>query len=203
VTAIFAGKSNPPDQELVRQALSGSLAAFNALVERYQGLVFNICYRLTANQDLAADATQEAFLSAYRHLRQLRDGSFRAWLARIATNCAYDCLRAKRRRQAQSLEELVDEQDRVPALVDDSPSPEQAALAAELSRVVEAAIQELPYDQRAVLVLVDLNGFDYTEVATALQISLGTVKSRLSRARAKLRDKLMADRELLPPGLRL
>lgn len=191
------------DTDLITQAQGGSLGAFNALVQKYQPLVFNVAYRLTGNSEYAEDACQEAFILAYRKLGQFRGGSFRAWLARIATNCSYDSLRAKQRRRTNSIEELVEEEERSAVLVNGTHSPEEHAIAAELSGAIDKAIGRLPPDQRAVLVLVDVNGFDYDEAAAALGCSLGTVKSRLSRARAKVRDILLAHPELLPPSFRL
>ncbi|MHB0878034.1 MAG: RNA polymerase sigma factor [Anaerolineae bacterium] len=198
--ANAVGKS---DLDLISQAQGGSLMAFNVLVSRYQPLVFNVAYRLTGDGEAAADASQEAFILAYRKLGQFRGGSFRAWLARIATNCSYDSLRAKQRRRTTSIDEMVEEEERCPELVNGTHSPEEYALASELSGAINGAIGCLPPDQRAVLVLVDISGFDYDEAAAALDCSLGTVKSRLSRARAKVREALMAHPELLPSSFRL
>ncbi|NPV07513.1 MAG: sigma-70 family RNA polymerase sigma factor [Anaerolineae bacterium] len=183
-------------------AQQGDLAAFNVLVQRYQSLAYNVTYRITGDADLASDATQEALILAYRKIGQFRGGSFRAWLARIATNCAYDQLRSRQRHRASSIEDLVEEHDRVAELVDDRVSPEDAALGAELSRAIAAAVLKLPPDQRSVIVLVDFNQFNYDEAADALGLSLGTVKSRLSRARGRVREMLLEHPELLPAGLR-
>ncbi|MGQ9555039.1 MAG: RNA polymerase sigma factor [Anaerolineae bacterium] len=202
--SVFAtGKSNLPDQDLVQQAQAGDLPAFNVLVLRYQTLAYNIAYRLIGNGDAAADATQEAFILAYRKIGQFRGGSFRAWLARIATNCAFDSLRSKKRSRTSSIDEIAEDEERSPTLISGAQSPEQHALAAELSQAISRAVQVLPPDQRAIVVLIDLNGLDYHEAAVALGISLGTVKSRLSRARAKVREQLLAHPELLPASLRL
>ncbi|NLT43822.1 MAG: sigma-70 family RNA polymerase sigma factor [Anaerolineae bacterium] len=184
-------KSSPADPDLVREAKKGSLTAFNALAARHQTLLYNVAYRVTGNPDLAADATQEALILAYRRLHQYRGGSLRAWLARIATNCAYDQLRARKRQSTTSLEDMVEEEDRLGALEDPHASPEDAALATELGEAIAAAVLTLPEDQRSVIALVDYNHFDYEETAQALDISLGTVKSRLSRARARVRNELL------------
>ncbi len=199
---LSPSKSNPPDLDLARQAQDGNLAAFNALVARYQSLAYNITYRITGSADSAGDATQEAMILAYRKIRQYRGGSFKAWLGRIATNCAYDRLRARQRRRSESIEDIVEDEDRNPALVDGSPSPEERALSGELSEAITAAITRLSPDQQAVLVLVDLNGFNYDEASAALGVSLGTIKSRLSRARAAVRQILLERPELLPDNLR-
>ena len=200
---MVANAVSNSDMDLIVRAQSGSLPSFNLLVQRYQPLVFNVAYRLTGNAEAAEDASQDAFILAYRKLGQFRGGSFRAWLARIATNCAYDSLRAKQRRRTSSIDEMVEEEERSPVLVNGTHSPEEHALASELSAAINAAITALPSDQRAVLVLVDITGFDYDEAAAAMECSLGTVKSRLSRARAKVRDALLAHPELLPPSFRL
>jgi len=203
LSATAVGKRDSAESELIARAQTGDLGCFNLLVQRYQQLAYNVAYRLTGDADSADDATQEAFILAYRKLGQYRGGSFRAWLARIATNCAYDCLRARKRSRASSIEEMVEAEERNPELVNHRQSPEQQALASELSHAIGRAIIDLPPDQRAVLVLVDLNGLDYDEAALALNMPLGTVKSRLSRARAKVREALMASPELLPGSLRL
>lgn len=203
MVALSLSKSKLSDADLAHQAQAGNLPAFNALVERHQSLAYNITYRLTGDRDAADDATQEAFLLAYRKIDQFRGGSFRAWIARIATNCAYDSLRSKKRARTSSIDDMVEDEERCPALVSTGQSPEQHAVAAELSRAIMAAIGSLAPDHKAVVVLVDLNGLDYEEAAAALGVSLGTVKSRLSRARAKVRDALMAHPELLPPSMRL
>jgi len=202
VSVDSLGKSNPSDQELAKQAQNGDLTAFNLLVERYQALLFNISYRLVGDYETAGDVTQEAFIRAFRRVRQYRGGSMRAWLARIATNCAYDSLRSRKRVAAVGLDDLVDE-DRSAWLVNGSRSPEERVLAIELSEAVNKAVQQLPSDQAAVLVLIDLNGFSYEEASEALGVSLGTVKSRLSRGRAKVRDFFRSCPELLPSGIRL
>lgn len=183
-------KSTAVDLELVREAKKGSLTAFNTLAVRHQTLLYNVAYRITGNVDLASDATQEALILAYRRLHQYRGGSLRAWLARIATNCAYDQLRVRKRQNATSLEDMVEEEDRLGVLEDPGASPEDSAMASELGEAISAAVLSLPTDQRSVIVLVDYNHFDYQETAEALDISLGTVKSRLSRARARVREEL-------------
>jgi len=196
-------KSIGSDQDLVRRAKQGHLDAFNVLAARHQTLMYNIAYRITGSADLAEDATQEALIHAYRKIGQYRGGSLRAWLARIATNSSYDQLRSRRRQGATSIEEMVEEEDRLVQLVDRAASPEEEAVSGELGRAIASAVLGLPPDQRSVVVLVDYNHFDYEEAAEALDISLGTVKSRLSRARARLREVLLETHpELLPDRFR-
>jgi RNA polymerase sigma-70 factor (ECF subfamily) len=145
--------------------------------------------RTVGNPQQAEDAAQEAFFAAYRSLRTFRGGAFRGWLLRIAVNQCYDQLRLQRRRPAGELAEDVQ-------LADPDPQPEQMALTAETIAVLEGAIHRLPPDQRMCVVLIDVQGLGYEEAAVALKINIGTLKSRLSRARAQLR-------ELLAPEFRL
>ncbi len=204
--ALTSGAGEPADDlELVRQAQRGNLSAFNVLVGRYQRLAYNVAYRVTGDPDLAADATQEAFLSAYRALHTFDGGSFKAWLLRIVTNKCYDILRYHRRRPAASLEALlVDAHNPDAPLKREAPErPDEVLERLELAEVLQAAIMKLPEDQRVTLVLADVHGFSYEEIARITGVQLGTVKSRLNRARRKLRDILWQNQELLPPEYRL
>lgn len=190
------------EQALIRGAQRGELDAFNQLVLAYQGLAFNVALRIMGEQDSAADATQEAFVSAFRAVRRYRGGSFRAWLMRIVTNACYDELRRRKRRPASSLEEMEDHGGPI-ELRSPSESPEQAAQRAELARAIEDCLRELVPEFRTVAVLIDVQGFDYREASEAIGKPLGTVKSRLARARAKLRECLSGSGELLPRSVRL
>lgn len=158
-------------------------------MERYQEAAYNLAYRLLGDRERAADATQEAFLSAYLHLADLQGPSFRSWLLRIVANQCYDLLRRARVRAARSLEEMAD-QGLDP--VEGGESPEEGALRSEQRLALERCLGTLPVDQRAVLVLSDIQGSSYQEIAAVLGLSAGTVKSRLSRARGKMRDCLTA-----------
>lgn len=189
---------------LVHAAQRGNLDAFNALLLHYQTQAYNLAYHLLQDPAAADDATQEAFISAYRSLAQFRGGSFRAWLLRIVTNACYDALRHAKRRPSVSWEAFGDlEEEANPHLRDHAELPEEAVERDELRRLLEDALARLPEDQRTVLVLVDRLGLSYEEVAETLQIQLGTVKSRLARARGKMRDLLLEQRELLPYRYRL
>ena len=183
------------EQALIASASSGNPHAFNALVHAYQDMAYNVAYRVLGQPDAAADAVQDALLSAYRALPAFRGGSFKAWLLRIVTNACYDQLRQRKRRPQTSLEDMVEDADYAPALMDPSLSPEQALLSRELADAVEMAIAKLPIDQRLTLVLSDIEGLSYDEIAASTGASLGTVKSRLSRARARVRDYLTRGRE--------
>jgi RNA polymerase sigma-70 factor (ECF subfamily) len=194
--------TSAPENALVERSRAGDVAAFNALVEAYQSQVYNFCLRMLSSPQGAEDATQDTFLSAYRHLAGFRGGGFRAWLLRIAANACTDELRRRRRRPHLSLDEPSDESAAALAVADKGESPEQRVLRAELSRQIEAALMELPRDQRLAVILCDLQGFSYEEIGESTGSSLGTVKSRISRGRARLRELLMAQRELLPRSLR-
>jgi RNA polymerase sigma-70 factor (ECF subfamily) len=189
--------------QAIQAAQKGDLAAFNRLVMAYQGMAYNVAYRIVGNADAAADACQEAFLSAFRGIQGFRGGSFKSWLLRIVTNACYDQLRYKGRRPADSLDEMEDDSEHSPRLVNGHERPEEYTLRRELNDLIEEGIRSLPPDQRVVLVLSDVQGFAYQEIAEITDTSLGTIKSRLSRARAKLRDYLMEHQELLPAQYRL
>ena len=189
--------------QAIRAAQKGDLAAFNRLVMAYQGMAYNVAYRILGDAPAAADACQEAFLSAFRGIQAFRGGSFKSWLLRIVTNACYDQLRYAGRRPADSLDEMDEDSEYSPKLVNGQERPEDYALRRELNGLIEEGIQSLPADQRVVLVLSDVQGFAYQEIAEITATSLGTVKSRLSRARSKLRDYLMEHQELLPAQYRL
>ncbi|MGD9101830.1 MAG: sigma-70 family RNA polymerase sigma factor [Anaerolineae bacterium] len=192
------------EQALIQAAQRGDLNAFNELVLSYQGQVYNLAYRIMGEGDSAADATQEAFISAYRAIGNYRGGSFRAWLMRIVTNACYDELRRRKRRPTSSLDALY-VTDAAPdgAFTSHNEGPEAYAQRQDLNQMLHAGLQTLPEDQRVVIVLSDVQGYNYKEIAEMTGASLGTVKSRLSRGRAKMRDYLLARGELLPAEYRL
>ena len=188
------------DATLVERSRDGDLEAFNQIVRRYQLRVYNLAARILGDRTAAEDVAQDTFVSAYRALARFRGGSLRAWLLRIASNQCYDRLRSAKRRPEQSLDEALESPGfHVPSR---DPSPEQQAISRELHDHVQRAILGLPFDQRNTIMLVDVQGLSYEEAAEAMDVSMGTVKSRLSRARAAVRDALMAHRELLPDKFR-
>ena len=195
------------EQVLISDALHGDLDAFNRLVLAYQDLAFNVAYRMLTDEDLAADAVQNAFISAYKNLRTYRGGSFKAWVLRMVTNGCYDELRRQKRRPTVALEpvnrEDGEEMESAEWLRSDDPSPQDAFDSAELEHALQHCLESLPMDFRAVVVLVDVQGMDYAEVSQTVKAPLGTVKSRLARARLKLRDCLRQFQELLPSQFRL
>lgn len=192
------------EKVLIDAARQGDVGSFNQLVLSYQSMAYNVAYRILGDQDAAADATQDAFLSAFQGIGKFRGGSFKAWLLRIVTNACYDLLRHKQRRPATSLDALlVSDPAPIRPLTDPDESPEEHALRQELSKVIQAGIGTLPREQRVALILSDIQGFSYQEIADISGVSLGTVKSRLSRARSRLRDFLLEQGELLPARYRL
>jgi RNA polymerase sigma-70 factor (ECF subfamily) len=191
------------EQALIGSARKGDARAFNQLVLRYQSMAYNVAYRILSDPDAAADATQDAFLSAFRAMRKFRGGSFKAWLLRIVTNACYDQLRVKQRRPTSSLDDLPVEVDHTYYLHDPAEQPDEFVERRELSALIQAGISTLPVEQRVVLVLSDVQGMSYQEVSEVTGVSLGTVKSRLSRGRAKVRDYLVENGELLPTAYRL
>jgi RNA polymerase sigma factor (sigma-70 family) len=192
------------EKALIDAARRGDVGSFNQLVLSYQSMVYNLAYRIMGDQTAAADATQDAFLSAFKAIGKFRGGSFKSWLLRIVTNACYDQLRLKQRRPATSLDALlVLEPAPVQSFTDPGESPEEYAVRRELNKAIQVGIGILPPEQRITLVLSDVQGLSYQEIAEVTSASLGTVKSRLSRARGKLRDFLLEQRELLPSQYRL
>jgi RNA polymerase sigma-70 factor (ECF subfamily) len=190
------------ESALIAAAQEGDREAFNQLVVHHQSLAYNVAYRVLGDADAAADATQDAFLSAYRAIPRFRGGSFRSWLMRIVTNACYDQLRVKKRRPTTSIDEDKDP-DREEWNVDPGERPEAFVLRQELGQAIQHALETLPPDQRTVVVLSDIQGMSYEEIAETMSTSLGTVKSRLNRGRSKLRNYLIQNVELLPARYRL
>jgi RNA polymerase sigma-70 factor (ECF subfamily) len=190
--------------DTIDKAKNGDLAAFNRLVMAYQGTAYNVAYRVIGNGEAAADACQDAFIKAYKAIRQYQGGSFKGWLLRIVTNTCYDHIRYKSRRPAASLDDLTENpNDHSLKLVSDAEPPEEHVLRDELNDIIQVGINQLPEDQRMILVLSDVQGFSYQEIAEIIDQPLGTVKSRLSRGRRRLRDFLLTQQELLPGQYRL
>lgn len=194
------------EAQLIQAATKGDVDSYNRLVLAYQDLVYNQAYRVLGEGPAADDASQEAFIAAYQNLRSFRGGSFRAWLLRIVTNTCYDELRRRRRRPAVPLEPLDDAGDEIESpswIVDPGELPEEQTDRAELGRAIQRCLQELPTEFRTVVTLIDVQGLDYSEVAQVIGKPLGTVKSRLARARGRMRDCLQGFWELLPSAYRL
>jgi RNA polymerase sigma-70 factor (ECF subfamily) len=195
------------ENALAVAAQKGDLNAFNRLVLVHQEMAFNLAFRILADTDSAADATQDAFISAYQAIKSFRGGSFRAWLLRIVTNTCYDEIRRKKRRPTVSLEPVSSQEDEEienPSwLADANPSPEESVESLDLVEAIQHCMQDLPDEFRVVIAMIDLEGLDYSEASTATKTPLGTIKSRLARARVRMQDCLQKFRELLPHKFRL
>ena len=179
------------DLILLQRAREGDLDAFNDLVVVYQDMLFALVVRMVPDRDQASDAVQEAFFSAYRNMDGFRGGSVRSWLSRITINAAMDAQRLKKRRPADPYPELEDDTWQPPA--DASADPVTTSLTAERHRALNAAMARITDDQRTAIVLYDVEGYDYAEIAGLTGVSIGTVKSRIHRGRLALRG-LLADR---------
>ena len=190
------------EQSLIAVSQKGDVTAFNRLVILYQERVYNLAYRMLGNSESAADAAQDTFVSAFQAIKGFRGGSFRAWLLRIVTNACYDQLRRRQRQPAVSLDGIIEETGDVPPIASNSPTPEEVASRKELAVHIQKGLLELPPEQRIVVALSDVQGLSYEEIAEVTRSSLGTVKSRLSRGRAHLRDYLLRQPELLPSDFR-
>ncbi|HXQ33736.1 MAG TPA: sigma-70 family RNA polymerase sigma factor [Anaerolineales bacterium] len=194
------------EQSLIQDAQKGNLDAFNTLILHYQDGVYNTALRILGDEDQAADAAQEAFISAFKSISSFRGGSFKAWLMRTVTNACYDELRRQKRRPTTPLEPDTDDGDDMDSprwLADPGMTPDQKAEADELEHAIQHCLNNLPLEFKTVVVMADIQGMDYTEVATSVRVPLGTIKSRLARARLRLRECLQGFEELLPATFRL
>ncbi|HEV7126036.1 MAG TPA: sigma-70 family RNA polymerase sigma factor [Ktedonobacterales bacterium] len=195
---------------LIGRSQRGDVPAFNCLVELHQQSAYSLALRMLGEPEAAADVTQDAFISAFRAIASFRGTSFRAWLLRIVTNACYDYWRARGRHPSTSLDALLEPDPETEAtagplpaaLIEEQREPERIALRAELVEAIQAALLRLPPEQRLALILSDVQGLAYEEIAQVMQTSLGTVKSRISRARGHMRDLLQTQAELLPAPYR-
>jgi RNA polymerase sigma-70 factor (ECF subfamily) len=197
-----------PDQEfdtlddlaLLTAAKGGSLPAFNALMRRYERAVYNVASRLVGRTSAADEITQDTFLRAYNALDRFQGSDFRPWVLRIATNRSYDELR-RRKRAPDSFEELAYEPPLTWTTLTRQEDPITRIERLELGETLTAALEQLPFDQRVAVVLSDVQGFEYTEISALVGVPYGTVKSRLSRARARLRTILGGREQIAEAGL--
>ena len=195
---------DPAVDALVTRAQGGDLTAFNALVLRFQDAVYSLTLRMLGDPASAEDVTQDAFIRAWQRFETFRGGSFRSWLFTIAANRARDELRRRGRRPSTSLDEARDDPNRADLDPPDAgPTAHDLVEQAELRRALEAALRTLPDDWREIVVLADVQGLDYAEVAAVVGIPVGTVKSRLSRARGRLREVIRESPELFAAAGRL
>lgn len=176
-------------EALITRARDGDLTAFNSLVARFQDPVYSLALRMLASPQAAEDATQEAFIRAWRRIDTFRGGRFQSWLFTIVANLSRDELRRRGRRPQTSLDAARDDPDRASLdPVDDSPLPEAVAEQGDLRALLEGALAQLPDEWREIVVLSDVQDLAYDEISRITGLPLGTVKSRLSRARGRLRD---------------
>jgi RNA polymerase sigma-70 factor (ECF subfamily) len=198
------GTRTPPlsdEAAVVARAAAGDRTAFAQLMEHYQSACYGLAWRLLGDADQAADATQDAFIHAYDAISRFRGGIFRAWLLRITANASYDILRRAQRRPTTTLPDADEGEAELPDR--SAPDPEAEAGRSELYRYLDAALRRLPEDQRTAVVLCDVYGMDYGEVADATESALGTVKSRIHRGRLRLRELMAEHRELFLDERRL
>src|SRR5512142_784717 len=189
------------ESALIFSAQHGDLEAFNVLVDHYQSLLFRIALRMLGDEDDAADATQLAWVSAFRNLAGFRGGNLRTWLARVVVNTCYDEIRRQHRRRETPLMQVSAEGEEVETeswLADPAPGVEQVVDAKEFEHAVHECLQSLPAVYRIMLVLVDIEGLSYEEAAMAARVPMGTVRSRLARARMALREQLQRTADVLP-----
>lgn len=192
-------------KDQINKSLEGDLDSFNQIVIEFQNLVYNQAYRILGEPVTAEDAAQEAFISAYKKLHTYRGGSFKSWLLRIVSNACYDEFRRRKRQPVSPLfpdNKQGDEVDSASWLEDPGEKPEDSLLRNELSEAIQHCLDRLEIEFRTIVILVDLQGMDYASAAEVIDRPLGTVKSRLARARRNLQDCLQGFRELLPVEFR-
>ncbi len=193
------------EQTLIQSARRGDLEAFNLLIDRYQDLLFRIALRMLGDEDSAADATQMAWISAFYKINGFRGGHLRTWLARVVVNTCYDEIRRRHRRREVPLLQVNTEGEEIEAafwLADSAPGVEERAETREFEEKIHECLQSLTPVYRTMLILVDIEGLTYEEAALAANVPLGTVRSRLARARIALRQRLRETADLLPAGQR-
>jgi RNA polymerase sigma-70 factor (ECF subfamily) len=191
---------------LIQSAQRGDLDAFNTLIDRYQDLLFRIARRMLGDEDNAADATQLAWISAFRKICEFRGGNLRTWLARVVVNTCYDEIRRRHRRREVPLVRVNADEEEIDTaywLADPVPGVEESLDTAESVQIIDECLQTLAPAFRTMLVLVDIEGLSYQEAAIAARVPLGTVRSRLARARTSLRQRLQETADLWPARQRV
>ena len=178
------------EKELILLLQQGDESAFETILRLYEKKVYTLCRRMCGNDEDAQEAAQDAFLSLWRSAKSFRgDASLSTWLYRLATNACIDLLRRNKRGGERV---SLDDEETTLELVDESPLPEQTLERKETQRLVEKGLAALPEDYRAILLLREAEGLSYAEIADAMHMELGTVKSRISRGRVLLRNYLTA-----------
>ncbi len=176
------------DEQLVQKASSGDQHSFEQIVKNYEKLVYSICYRMFNNNQDAMDYTQETFIKVYKNMEKaIGKGSFKSWICTIATNTCLDELRKRSKKHTVSLDENFDDDNHPKYTVpDDAPTPLEEIIFNENAQILKDAINSLSDENKSIIILRDVEGLSYDEIASALDLTLGTVKSRISRARKKL-----------------
>jgi RNA polymerase sigma-70 factor (ECF subfamily) len=189
------------EKDLIEAAQRGDLDAFNALILRYQNLLFGIALRMLGDEDIASDAVQEALISAFSKFSTFRGGSLRSWLARVTVNACYDEMRRKRRQREVPIEQFnmeVEEVEYLSWMIDPAARPEERYESHELESAIQNSLNLLTPAYREALVLVDIEGLSYEEASVAARVPVGTVKSRLARARLQVRSVLKGYKDIVP-----
>ena len=190
---------NIDENLLLTLAKGGDVDAFNRLVALHQNAVYGFAMSLTRQHTLADDVTQDTFISAFRSISKMRGDNVRAWLLRIARNKAYDHFRRQNRRRESSVDEET--ATFLATLTDKNPSPHAIAVNSELRDALQHCVGALNHEHREVIVLIDVQGRSYDDTAMICGVNIGTIKSRLNRARRRVRDCLRSIPGLLPNGL--
>lgn len=194
------------DDELIKKCKAGDIEAFEKLIQRYEKKVFTIAYRYMGNKEDADDLAQEALIKVYKSIKKFRGESlFTTWLYQIVANVCRDALRKKARKQETSIDSpiITEEGETKREFGDSSLSPEILAEKAETEHYLQTLISQLKVEYKVVIIMREIQGFSYEEIAEELGCSLGTVKSRLNRARKHLRERIIRDEELYTDNSRL
>ena len=187
-------RKSEPEEDLIARSREGDVDAFNQIVDMYQRPLYNMALRMLGDAPAAEDATQDAFFSAFRNIGRFKGGNLKSWLFTIAANACRDVLRSRSVRRTESL----DAEDVTIDPPSSTESPEDSAVRREMGQSIQQGLDSIPHDQRLAVVLIDVQGFGYEEAAGVMGISVGTVKSRLSRGRARVRDFLRDRSGVLP-----
>jgi RNA polymerase sigma-70 factor (ECF subfamily) len=194
------------ENSLIISAQYGDMDAFNELVLHYQDMLYRISLRIVHDECIAEDALQEAMIHAFRHIKSFRGGNFKSWLARVTVNASYDELRRGKRHLATPLEQFTNDGEEIESpdwMRDPASGPEERAEVSELQRALHQCIKALVPDYRLMVILVDMEGMSYEEAAHVAHVPVGTVKSRLARARMQIRKALKSYASLLPSAYQM
>lgn len=194
---------NVAEAELIQASRQGNLEAFEQLILLHEKRVYTIAYKYMGNHEDASDMAQEALIKAYQSIRSFRgDAAFGTWLGKITANCCLDELRKRKKMQVSSLDDTLDLEEGSVKKEIEAPmiTPEEHAVQQETVQYMQQLIDEMKEEYRLVIILRELEGYSYEEIAQLLSCSLGTVKSRISRARSYLKDRILADKKLERSG---